>query len=115
MKATILLCSLLIGILHSPAQCKDAEESPIVGTWCWDHIRHDEVITFKPDGTYERTYSLASDKGKPHSDKGTWSMKDGTLTMTSRKKGSSPISWSIQFSGKDRFELDGFLAYDRLP
>lgn len=115
MKATILLFSLVIGILHTAAQGKEIEGSQIVGTWCWRQIRHDLVITFKADGTYEQKYSPASDEADVNSDKGTWTLKDAALTMTSSKKGSLPISSSIKFFGKDRFDLDDFQIYDRIP
>lgn len=116
MKATILFLSLLIiGILPPAATAEEPEESPIVGTWCWRHIRHDREITFKADGTYEQTYALASDENNVHPDKGTWSLEGSTLTMTSSKKGSEPVSSSIEFFGKDRFDLEGFQIYDRIP
>lgn len=115
MKATIFLFSLLVGILHLAAQGKEPEVSPIVGTWCWRHIRHDLEINFKADGTYEQTYALASDETNVHRDKGTWSLEGSTLTMTSSEKGSEPTPSSIKFFGKDRFDLDGFRIFDRIP
>jgi hypothetical protein len=115
MKANILLFSLLIGVLPIAAQGEEPEVSPIVGTWCWRHIRHNLDITFKADGTYAQTYALASDEDNVHPDKGTWSLEGSTLTMTSSKKGSEPTSSSIQFLGKDRFDLNGFQIFDRIP
>ena len=115
MKAIILLCGMLVGLLHAGAQGKEAEETAMVGTWCWRHPRHDLVITFKADGTYEQKYSPASNEADVHSDKGTWSLKDATLVMISSAKGSSPIPSSIKFFGKDRFDLDGFQIFDRVP
>ncbi len=118
MKATILLlCSLLIGFLPIVAQGEEPEGSGslIVGTWCWRHIRHNLDIAFKADGTYAQTYALASDEDNVHPDKGTWSLEGSTLTMTSSKKGSEPTSSSIQFLGKDRFDLNGFQIFDRIP
>ena len=114
MKATLLLLSLLIGILPIAAQGEEPEESPIVGTWCWRHIRHDLEITFEADGTYKQTYALASDGANVHPDKGTWSLEGSTLIMTSSRKSSEPTSSSIQFFGKDRFDLDGFQIFDRI-
>jgi len=114
MKATVLLLSLLIGTLTIAAQGEETEESAIVGTWCWRHIRHNLDITFKADGTYEQEYSEASDEEKVDRDTGTWSLDGSTLTMTSSKKGSEPAPSSIQFFGKDRFDLDGFRIFDRI-
>jgi len=115
MKAAVLLCSLLIGLLPIAAQGEKPEESPIVGTWCWRHIRHNLEITFKADGTYEQTYALASDEDNVHPDKGTWSLEGSTLTMTSSEKDSEATSSSIEFFGKDRFDLNGFQIFDRIP
>lgn len=117
MKASILLCSLLIGFLPIAAQGEEPEgsESPIVGTWCWRHIRHNLDITFKADGTYEQTYALASDEDNVHQDKGTWSLEGSTLTMTSSEKGSEPVTSSIEFFGKNRFDQNGFQIFDRIP
>ena len=115
MKATIILFSLLIGILHTAAQGNELEGNLIVGTWCWRQMRHDLEITFESDGTYEQKYSPASDEANVHSDKGTWSLEGSTLIMTSSKKGAEPTSSSIKFIGEDQFELDGFQIYDRIP
>lgn len=115
MKAAVPLCSLLIALLPIAAQGEKPEESPIVGTWYWRHIRHNLEITFKADGTYEQTYALASDEDNVHQDKGTWSLEGSTLTMTSSEKDSEPTSSTIEFFGKDRFDLNGFQIFDRIP
>jgi len=115
MKATILLFSLIVGTLHTSTQGEEPAGSPIVGTWYWRHIRHNLDITFKADGTYEQTYALASDENNVHPDKGTWSLEGSTLTMTSSEEGSEPVSSFIEFFGKDRFDLEGFQIFDRIP
>lgn len=114
MKATILLFSLLVGILPIAAQGEEPAESPIVGTWCWRNIRHNLEITFNADGTYEQEYSEASDEENIDRDTGTWSLEGSTLTMSSSRKGSEPAPSSVQFFGKDRFDLDGFRIFDRI-
>lgn len=114
-RATILILSLLVGTFPIAAQGGKPEESPLVGTWCWRHIRHNLEVTFKAGGTHKQTYALASDEANVHPDEGTWSLEDSTLIMTSSKKGSEPTSSSIKFVGEDQFELDGFQIYDRIP
>lgn len=87
------------------------DPNTLVGTWAYHHIRHEMVITYKPDGTYERRSSTSADGGAIHTDKGTWKIVGNNLIETSSKKGAAPVSSVIEFEGKNRFQLDGFMTF----
>ncbi len=78
-------------------------------------MRHEAVVTYKSDGTYELKSASSADGGAIHSVKGTWKIKGNMLIETPSEKGSSPTSSLIEFEGKNRYRLDGFMTFERMP
>ena len=92
----------------------DINAKTLVGTWVWSNHRHDVTVTYRADGTYSRESQFAN-QTKPQNTKGRWRIEGNNLVETDSQKGSEPVSSVIKFITKDKFELDEFMLYERIP
>jgi hypothetical protein len=109
--------ALLAGAICFPwlsAIAGDTGAKALVGTWAWCNHRHDMTVTYRVDGTYSRESQLAN-QTKPENTKGTWHIEGNDLIETSSQKDSEPVISVIRFMDQDRFELDGFMLFQRIP
>jgi hypothetical protein len=110
--AIFLVC--LVCIAASSACAGRPDAGTLLGTWIWHHVRHEILITYKGDGTYHRKSSTMATGGDVETDRGTWKLEGNNLVEISSAKESKPLSSVIKFESKDRFELDGFMTFDRV-
>jgi hypothetical protein len=108
----LLACAILVPSLSALAG--DISAKTLAGTWVWSNHRHDVTITYRVDGTYSRESQFANET-KPRITKGQWRIEGNNLVETDSQKGSEPVSSVIGFINKDKFELDGFMLYERIP
>lgn len=107
----LLACAICLSSLSALAG--DINAKTLVGTWVWSNHRHDVTVTYRADGTYSRESQFAN-QTKPQNTKGQWRIEGNNLIETPSKKVSQPVNSVIRIINKDKFELDGFMVFERI-
>lgn len=92
----------------------DTRPESLMGTWVWCNHRHDMTVTYRVDGTYARESQFAN-QTEPQNANGTWRIEGNNLIETDAEKDSEPMSSVIKFINNDKFELNGFMLFERIP
>lgn len=96
------------------ARAGELSANDLVGKWVWCNHRHGMTVTYKADGTFSRETQFAYE-AKPRTTNGKWRIEGNNLIETDAEKDSEPMSSVIKFINKDKFELNGFMLFERIP
>jgi hypothetical protein len=72
------------------------------------------VVNYRPDGTYERKSSSVANGREINSQQGTWRLRGNILIEIPSETNSAQISSVVEFQGKNRFLLNGFMTFERV-